>query len=397
MNAKQMTWGQIVFSIVLLAIGIVLLVTIPAHAGALTHPATVGTDDVLFGGDPDGIWAAGNLGARLQLRGQTVVNIGAEVMAPKFGYTNRFGRKFESKRVAHSLPSIFFATRLDEDTVAGVDIHTPYGLGAAFPAVNYGMDTKTLVAGTYIESFVTRRLTDELSLGIGFDLVFGQLSWDAPFDIDRVPLPIMTKTDMYGVGGGLSLGLWWQPSDVFGCGLNYRSKVEVDLKGRTQILTPFGRFRDQTKGEFEFPDKLDFAFGWSPVEDWLFTGDFSFVGYSKLDNSFRLEFDKLGLTKPVRLAWQDHVMAHLGVSRRINDRWLVGGGVGYMGQSIPDSTVDMLTPDVEGFCAGARVVYQAENFDLTASVTKSWGENDTPRGKVEADILIFGLSGELKF
>lgn len=394
---KEVTWGQLVFSVALLAIGITVLITIPAHAGALTHPAAVGTDDVIFGGDPDGIWVAGNLGDRLQLRGQTVVNIGPETVATEFTYTNWFGRKFESKRVVNLLPSIFFATRLDDDTVAGVDIHTPYGLGAAFPGINWGMDTKTLVAGTYIEPFVTRRLTDELSLGIGFDLVFGQLSWDAPFDIDRVPLPIMTKTDMYGVGGGLSLGLWWQASDAFGCGLNYRSKVEVDLKGRTQILTPFGRIRDNTEGRFEFPDKLDFAFGWSPAEDWLITGDFSLVGYSKLDNDFRLEFDKLMITKPVHLAWQDHVIAHVGVSRRINNRWLVGGGVGYMGQSIPDSTVDMLTPDVEGLCAGARVVYRAENFDLTASLTKSWGENDTPRGKVEADIWIIGLSGTLKF
>ncbi len=378
-------------------VAVAILSAVPAHAGALTHPAAVGADDVLFGGDPDGIWVAGNLGARLQLRGQTVVNVGAEVMVPKFGYTNRFGRKFESKRVAHPLPSIFFATRLDEDTVAGVDIHTPYGLGASFPAINYGMDTKTLVAGTYIEPFVTRRLTDELSLGIGFDLVFGQLSWDAPFDVNRVPLPIMTKTDMYGVGAGLSLGLWWQPSDRFGCGLNYRSKVEVDLKGRTQILTPFGRFRDHTKGEFEFPDKLDFAFGYSPAEDWLITGDFSFVGYSKADNDFRLEFDRLGFTKPVRLAWQDHVMAHVGISRKLGKHWLVGGGFGYMGQSIPDSTVDMLTPDAEGICVGGRIGYRTDDFKLTASVTKSWGENDTPRGKIEADILIFGLSGELKF
>lgn len=378
-------------------IAVAILSAVSAHAGALTHPAAFGTDDVLFGGDPDGIWVAGNLGNRLRLRGQTVVNVGAEVMVPKFSYTNRFGRKFESKRVAHPLPSIFFATRLDEDTVAGVDIHTPYGLGAAFPVINWGMDTKTLVAGTYVESFVTRSLTDELLLGIGFDLVFGQLSWDAPFDIDRTPLPIMTKTDMYGVGAGLSLGLWWQPSDRFGCGFNYRSKVEVDLKGRTQILTPFGRIRDKTEGQFQFPDKLDFAFGWSPAEDWLVTGDFSFVGYSKLDNAFRLEFDRLMITKPVNLGWQDHIVTHVGVSHRINDHWLVGGGVGYMGQSIPDSTVDMLTPDVEGFCAGVRAVYRADGFNLTASVTKSWGENETPRGKIEADILIFGLSGELKF
>lgn len=393
---KEVTWGQLFFSVALLAIGVILLITIPAHAGALTHPAAVGTDDVLFGGDPDGIWVVGNLGNRLQLPDQTVVNIGAEVMVPKFGYTNRFGRKFESKNVAHPLPSFFFATRLDEDTVAGVDIHTPYGLGATFPAIHYRA-SKTLVAATKAEPFVTRRLTDELSLGLGFDLVLGQLSWDAPFDIDRVPLPLMTKTDMYGVGGGLSLGLWWQPSDIFGCGIDYRSKVEVDLKGRTQILTPFGRIRDNTEGRFEFPDKLDFAFGYSPAEDWLITGDLSLVGYSKLDNDFRLEFDKLMITKPVHLAWQDHVIAHVGVSRRINNRWLVGGGVGYMGQSIPDSTVDMLTPDVEGFCAGIRAVYQAENFDLTASLTKSWGENDTPKGKVEADIWVVGLSGTLKF
>jgi len=383
------------FTIVAIVIFAVLS-AVPAYAGALTHPAAIGTDDVIFGGNPDGIWVAGNLGNRLQLSGQTVLDIGAEVMVPKFKFINRLGREWTSKNVAHPLPSIFFATRLDEDTVAGVDIHTLYGLGAAFPAINYGMATKSLVAGTYIEPFVTRRLADELSLGIGFDLVFGQLSWDAPFDINRASLPIMTKTDMYGVGAGLSLGLWWQVSDSFGCGFNYRSKVEVDLKGRTQILTPFGRIRDKTEGWFEFPDKLDFAFGWSPAENWLITGDFSFVGYSKLGNDFRLEFDKL-VTKPVRLAWQDHIVTHVGISRRVNDHWLIGGGVGYMGQSIPDSTVDMLTPDVEGFCVGARVIYQAKNFNLTASITKSWGENDIPRGKIEADIWVVGLSGTLKF
>lgn len=394
---KQITWSQLLLTIVLLAVGIALLISMPAHAGALTRVAAIGTGDVGVGADPEGPWLTGNLACRIQLHQGQFAELGAEAMLPKFKFRDNLGREWQSKDVAHVLPTLTIGKKYGDDTVIGLDIHTQYGLGAAFPAINYGMDTKSLLAGTTITPFVAHRLTDNLTLGLGLNLMMAQLSWDAPFDVSRVPLPLMTRTKASGFGAGATVALWYQPTDSFGIGVNYASPVKVEMDGHSRIMLPTGQIRDSIETSYQFPDKLDVGVGYKPADNWLITADFGYVGYSKSPNDISIKFDKLMFTKPVTLGWRDHILAHVGVSHN-DEHWTIGLGAGYMSQSVPDKRVDILTPDINGVCVGGRIAYKAsDNLDIAASLTRGWGENKTQSGEYKADIWTIGLSGTIKF
>jgi long-subunit fatty acid transport protein len=375
-----------------------LFLQLSALAGGLNRVAGVGTADVGIGVDPDGSWFPHNLGSKLQLREDYLIEVGAEVMIPRFKYRDWRGRKFTSKpRIVHALPAIAFAQRIDDQTVWGVDINTEYGLGAAFKDIWYGMDSESLVSGTYVKPYLSRQLTDRLSVGFGPTLVFGMIDWFGPLDINRVPLPIRVGLKAKGFGYGFQVGAMYQATDKLAFGLNYLSQVRVDLAGDCTISALGLKIRDSVDLQFKFPERIDFAVGYQLREDWLLTFQASHFGYSKnsLDKVV-IDFKKLPLRKSLKLDWKDNVALYLGLSRKVNDRLKVGGGVGYMSKAV-SKTADFMTPDVVGFSVATRVSYSFNDLDLLLAVSRGWGKNNSRGKEISADVWTISLAGSWKF
>lgn len=384
------------FTIVLL---ICLSIVSSAFAGGLSRIAATGTTDIGLGSDPSGSWFPHNLGSKIQLQDKYLLEVGTEIMVPKFKYEDWRGEKFTSKpRIVHVLPAISFAERLDDKTVWGVDIHTNYGLGAAFKDIWYGMDSGTLVSGTYIKPYLSRQLTDRFSLGIGPVLCMGMMNWCGPFDINRKSLPVRVNLEAIGVGVGLQVGAMYQATDKLAFGVNYLSSIETKLKGRCSAGLLGLKIRDDVDLSFQFPEKLDFSVGYQPREDWLVVAQATYFGYSKNSlNQALIDFDKLPITKSVSLNWQDNVAIHLGASHILNDKWTVGGGVTYMSKAITE-TADYMTPDVNGWALGGRVKYSPnDRFSVISSISCGWGSNEVSGREISTEIWTFGLSGSWCF
>lgn len=315
----------------LVALLAVLSVSSMSWAGGLNRAAAIGPTDIGNGSDPSGPWFPHNLGSKIQLREPYSVEVGAELMIPKFTYRDFRGKKFVSKDVAHPMPYFSFTERLNEKLVVGVDVSTDYGLGASFKDIAFGMDSRTLVSGTYVKPYFSLKLTDRLSIGAGPVLCLGMLTWNGPFDINRHPTPIRVGTNGWGIGAGYQVGAMYRATDKLAFGVNYLSPIETKLKGRCSAGLLGFKIRDDVDLSFQFPEKLDFSVGYQPREDWLVVAQATYFGYSKNSlNQALIDFDKLPITKSVSLNWQDNVAIHLGASHILNDKWTVGGGVTYM-------------------------------------------------------------------
>lgn len=383
-----------------LAVLLVMFLVAPvASAGGLSRVAATGTTDIGLGSDPGGMWFPHNLGSKLQLRGDHLLEIGSELMIPKFTYEDWRGKKFTSKSgIVHLLPAVSYAKRIDDDTVWGVDIHTNYGVGAAFKDIWYGMDSETLVSGTYIKPYFSKRVTDRLSVGAGPVLVMGMMDWYGPFDVNRVPLPVRVGLEAIGFGWGFQVGAMYQPNDKLALGINYLSPVTVQLEGRCTASFMGLNIRDSIDLEFKFPEKLDFSVGYQPREDWLMVAQATYFGYSKNSLSRAMvDFDKIPIVKPVNLNWQDNIAIHLGASHAFNDQWTVGAGFTYMSKAVTN-TADFMTPDVDGYAVGGRVKYSpSDNFSLIGSLSYGWGSNEVEGRKMSTEIWTVGLSGSWRF
>jgi long-subunit fatty acid transport protein len=366
-------------------------------AGGLNRSAATGPTDIGNGSDPSGPWFPHNLGSKIQLREPYLVEVGAELMIPKFTYRDFRGQKFTSKNVAHPMPYFSFAERLNEKLVVGVDVSTDYGLGASFKDIAFGMDSRTLVSGTYVKPYFSLQLTDRLSVGVGPVLCLGMLTWNGPFDINRHPTPIRVGTDGWGVGSGYQVGAMYQATDELAFGVNYLSPVTVDLEGCCRATLGLIHYHDDVKAKFQFPDRFDFSVGYQPQEDWLIVGQVSYFGYSRNSlGEVPIVFQSILYTKPVKTNWQDNIAIYLGASHKLDEHWTIGGGIGYMSKAI-DGTADFMTPDVIGFDVAGRVKYSYQNFDLTAALSRGWGENHSHGRDITADIYTVSLAGTWRF
>lgn len=385
--------------VVLVAVFCCVFGSMSAWAGGLCIVGPTGTTDVANGSDPWDIWFPHNLGSKLQLKGESALKFGAVLMAPRFKYEDRRGRTLNSKKgVVHLLPSVSYAEWLDDYTVWGVDVDTHYGMGASFADVKYGMDSETLVSGTYTKLYLSHQFSEQWSAGIGPTLVMGMMDWYGPLDIARRPLPVRVGLEAIGFGVGWQVGVMYQPNERFAIGLNYLSPVTTHLEGRCTVGALGLSVRDAVDLEFRFPEKVDLSLGYQPNGDWLIVAQASYFGYSQntLDQ-VKVDFDKLMITKPVNLGWQDNLALSLGISHHLNDRWTVGGGVTYMTKAI-GKTADFMTPDMAGWAVATRVKYSPNHkFSVIASVTYGWGENEQSGRKMSVDIVNVGVSAGWTF
>ncbi len=390
---------KLTLMLVILAFGVCQV----ALAGGLSRIAATGTTDIGLGSDPDGPKFPHNLGSKLQLRqfqlldSNNYLEIGMEAMGPKFGYKDSRRQEFTSKDMIHILPAVSYARKLGDDMVWGVDIHTNFGIGASFKDIWYGMDSRTLVSGTYIKPYLSKQLTDKLSIGAGPVLVMSMMNWSGPFDINRVPLPIRVDMQTIGFGYGFQIGAMYQVTDQVAVGMNYLSKVTVDLRGHCSVNAGIS-VRDNVKLKYEFPEKLDFSVGYQPRADWLLVAQLTYFGYSETSlNTAQVHFDKLPIVKLVSLNWQDNIAINVGASHVINERWTVGGGVTYMNKAIT-KTADFMTPDANGWAVGGRVKYSpTDSFSVITSLSYGWGLNEVYGREISTKVATAGVSACWKF
>lgn len=382
-----------------------ILVSRIAFGGALNRPVAVGPRDINLGCDPDDPLLPGNLASSMQLK-DPLLRMGAEVMVPRFSYKSPSGDHVDSNNLAYALPYLLYAAPLNDSIAYKINISTPFGLGSSFEKnpQQLGYDTNTLIALTTAVSSLSFKLSDRWALGLGVYIGWGQFKYKAPFDINRVPLPIGTssKADGFGVGGGI--GLLYHLDDKLALGVNYTSPAYVPLRGSTDISLLLWRIRDHFDSSFTFPDKVDIGIAWKPTDNkrWLLCADYNWFGYSKRPNEMTLYFHDLPLNKSNNLSWKDNFSVHFGTSYKLTKSLTIRGGFGYMSQSIPDKTVSTLTMDVPGWAAALGCTYSiGEHVSFDTSVTRGWGQNHVDdgimRGSYSADIYTFALTGNILF
>ena len=376
----------------------VLVCSSVAYAGALSPSGGVGTYDMGLGVQLEGLRFPHNVAGYTQIDDHFVEFV-SEIRVPRFVFRDQFGRKQHSDHIGHLMPGLRIASRLDEHRVLSLSVKTPFAMGASFQNnfQQWGFDTKTLVSLTTATLGYSVEVTDDLSLGVGAVVGWGQLKWKAPFDIGRRPLPIPTDTEAEGFGVGFTVGLIYGVSEKLFFGLNYTSPLEVSLSGDTDISLGLFGITDSFKSEFKFPASWDIAFAYEASEKLLLTADFNWHQYSQAQQEVLIDFDVLPLTKPVNLGWGDVVSVHVALTYQATEHLALRAGAGMMTQGIPDYRVDTLTPDVFGQNVATGVTWTGKRWHLGGTYSMGWGSNDVADGFHEIQVHTFAVSGGISF
>jgi len=238
------------------------------------------------------------------------------------------------------LGAAFYTRSLTEDWKLGASL---IALSAAL--LDYGDDwvgryecQETSIFLGILTPSIAYRINDQWSVSGGVNLMYGELELDAA--IPRSGLPDgQASLDGDDVDVGFSLSALFEPSERTRLGVVYCSKVEPSFSGDLSI-EPIGASIG-TDLEFTFPQFVRVGIYHELNEKWALLGTVAWEDWSELDNLFLST--RAGGTADIPRNWDDTWHFAAGARYRIDEQWLVQGGIAYDTSPVDsvDRTADM--------------------------------------------------------
>ncbi|MBF0160183.1 MAG: outer membrane protein transport protein [Magnetococcales bacterium] len=182
------------------------------------------------------------------------------------------------------------------------------------------------------------RITPEHTLGIAPVLAGQRISVKGlqPFmGLSSHPDSVTNNGYNYSYGGGLKLGWYWTPNDIFAVGASYQSRL---------YMTPFDKYKGlfAEDGDFDIPPVIQFGIAVKPASAWTIALDVQKLMFSDI-KSVANSNDVLLIPGTVALGpenglgfgWKDMTVYKLGVQWQADDDWILRVGYSIANQVVP--------------------------------------------------------------
>ncbi|MCG3759487.1 transporter [Vibrio cincinnatiensis] len=294
-------------------------------------------------------------------------------------------------------PNIHLIVPVNEQFAWGVNAYSNFGTKTEFSdnylASEYGglTDVKSFnlgIAGSY-------RLNEQLSFGVGLDLIYGQGTMKRIAGAGFGSFAGQTLVDVDKADGwavGFNIGTVYELDENNRFGFAYRYSPEFDAKDD-----------DGQKITLPLPDIAEFS-GFHKIKDTQFAVHYSvqWIGWSSFDQiEFRnLKGSILGSSYDKQYEWQDGWHYSIGGTYYLNRDWILRAGYMY-DTSAQDSVTSISVPDSDRQWLSAGFTYNiSEKSNVDFGFTYLMGDDvrvkeSTPATTVtattHADALMLGL------
>ncbi|OQB88662.1 MAG: putative outer membrane protein precursor [Verrucomicrobia bacterium ADurb.Bin118] len=318
-----------------------------------------------------------------------------------------FGR-YESEKDLQAVPQLFYTYSPDDFPLSfGLGVYSPYGLSTRWPHESGFRTVATEASLRYftINPVVAWQVCPSLSLAAGVTANYAEMDlrqglfWPTqPWDGFKF------KGDGWDVG--YNLGLLWKLHEKVAIGAAFRSTTTVKLEGNTESFNdvpipglglPAWRERIPARANFPFPWNAVFGISYRPTPQWNFEFNADYTGWDRLGTvSVRQHHAPLVLPQEIAvpLQWKASWYYEFGVTRYLNDRWLVSAGYIFNENSVPDAHYLPVVADLDRhfFCVGTGFHGDRLAVDLTYQF--GYGPSHTVRGSALSPI---GQSADGKY
>ncbi len=251
---------------------------------------------------------------------------------------------------------LYAAHKINDKLAVGLGVTTPYGNSLVW---GDDWDGRYLIqdisfSAIFIQPTISYRLLDNLSVGAGFSIVPGSVELGK-----ALPLTGQDGTegdvDLSGttMGFGFNVGVFFQASDKFSIGVDYRSNVDMDMEDGDAVFTVPSSMQDYFPSDNTFsatlplPANLVLGIGWSPNEKLTIGLDIQYVfwsTYESLDFDFEKNTDVLQDSENPR-NYENSAVYRIGGEYHLNSKIDLRAGFYYDQTPIPE---DYLTPETPG-------------------------------------------------
>lgn len=248
-----------------------------------------------------------------------------------------------------------FQLKEDSKLKLGIAAYTPFGSTVQWEKNWIGRFalTRLELKAIFIQPTISYRISDKIGVGAGFVYSTGNvnLQKDIPVQFQD---GTFAKAELAGKaqGFGYNLGVQINATEKLGIGLNFRSKVQMNLNdGEATFTVPNGLDPNFPDGKFvgglPLPQVTTLGLSYKLNEKWAFVLDINHVGWKAYDTlAFDYEKNTASLldTKSAR-DYKNIVAFRAGASFKVMENLEVRFGGGYGLSPVQDGYVTPETPD----------------------------------------------------
>jgi long-chain fatty acid transport protein len=321
--------------------------------------------------------------------------------------------KFDVKSAAHGgndggnagkfgiVPTLYYVHSLDSDLKMGIGVGSYLGGAVSYSnewAGRYYVQSGSVTTAS-VNPTIGWRIAPWLSVGGGFNLVYGALSERVAINTPAAAGDGRLKYDASDVGYGYNLGALFEFSPQTRVGVTYLSQVNLDFKDDLKFknlgsfandLLASGLLNSQLKINLNLPAQLSIGAYQALTDRLALVGTVNWQNWSKFGEPEISVGDSNTVTK--NLDYQDTYHVGLGVYYRVADPWLLMAGFGYDTSPTDSSSArSPLLPLGESYRYATGVQYDwNKNFSIGAAYTLIYG------GKAKINRTGGPLQGELE-
>lgn len=276
---------------------------------------------------------------------------------------------------------VYGVYNINEKFSAGLGVYTPFGSTVNWGNEwngRFGLDQLKLQA-IYVQPTVSYAITDKIGVGVGLTYVAGSVNL-------KRSLPVRNQNGDEGAleldGGaepafGFNAGVFFQPTEKFSIGVNYRSRVDLSVEGGDVMFSNIpaaarANFPEGTNfnAELPMPSTLSVGIGFKPSERLTLAADVSHVGwdaYEKLRFDFSQNVAGSSFSEAKR-NYENVFIYRIGGEYQVNDALALRAGAYLDKTPVQDGYLTPETPDSDSRGLSAGIGYSvSESISIDAS------------------------------
>ncbi len=315
-----------------------------------------------------------NPGGLVHLEGKLNLAVGGFGVFSDVKYQNtEFGLSSETDSPTGT-PIYFYASyNISEKLAVGLAVYTPYGSTVEYPTDWAGSHLVNSIelSAIFVQPLVSVKLFDDLSIGGGPILAIGGVNFNrnltrtlADIDGNRSNVEI----DAQGVNAfGFSVGAMITPNDQWSFGINYRSKIDVEVESgdgdAVFANVPDSPLAPIPNGTYNFTASLPLPAEWTvgvsykPCDKWTLNFDWN---YAEWDAYEALNLDFLNADGSVALEsrnprnYENASTFRFGAQYEASSKFVLRAGAYFDESPVQDGFFAPETPrnDSYGFTGG---------------------------------------------
>ncbi len=292
--------------------------------------------------------------------------VGATFIMPKVDFTGPTPLTTTTSAVARTFTPInlYGSYGLDEYGLTfGLGVYNPYGLGSEWPDpwVGKALAIKTELRTFYINPTIAYKVTENLSVGAGFDYIISSITMTRRItSVPGVPVQTNIKSDLEGDGKPaytFNVGILYKPIEDLSIGAAYRHSSEIEFEGDVkfsdlavgiqeidQVLAASFKTSKGT-AKITMPYDLRAGISYKAMDNLTINADFQYVGWESYD-TLAATFENPAYNIKIAKDWKNSSTFRLGGEYRM-DEFAFRAGYVFDGSPIPTKTMDPSLPGAD--------------------------------------------------